>query len=206
MALAVWQLSPVNTDGDFQYIIALEIIVVCREDSKTPPGTLGCQLQSGAAAKVTGFLPYGQAGSTEQSCSADTCHTSGPNWPEHRLFHGAQKAPDEKRGECWLQPTYSPGFWKDNQSHSSYFWRLQGPSFLVQIKIHSKTVISFLIIEKIVFNIIRLGCSPLMCLTKHMSTFSDQQCLESPLKLSQENLNLIYLDSGLLTDPKDENC
>lgn len=105
MALAVWQLSPVNTDGDFQYIRALEIIVVCREDSKAPPGTLGCQLQRGAAAKVTGLLPYGQAGSTEQSCSADTCHTSGPNRPEHRLFHGAQRSQMRSVGSV-DQPTH----------------------------------------------------------------------------------------------------
>lgn len=44
-----------HTDGDFQSTIALEIIIVCRLDSKTPPGTLGCQQQRGAAAKVTGF-------------------------------------------------------------------------------------------------------------------------------------------------------
>lgn len=87
-----------NTDGDFQYIIALEIIVVCRVDSKTPPGTLGCQLQRGTAAKVTGLLPYGQAGSPEQSCSADTCHTSGPHWPEYRPVSRSTKG---ARREVW---------------------------------------------------------------------------------------------------------
>lgn len=62
MALAVWQLSPANTDDDSQYITALEIIIVQRVDSKTPPGMLGCQLQHGKSAKVTGLFPYGQPG------------------------------------------------------------------------------------------------------------------------------------------------
>ena len=52
---------------------------VCRADSKTPPGALGCQQQRGTAAKVTGLPPYGQPGSTQESRSADTCHTSGQN-------------------------------------------------------------------------------------------------------------------------------
>lgn len=96
-ALAVWQLSPANTDGNFQYIIALEIIIVCRADSKAPPGTLGCQLQHGTAAKVTGLLPYGQPGNAEQSCSVDTYATPLAQTSQNTgLFDGAQKEPDEK--------------------------------------------------------------------------------------------------------------
>lgn len=44
-----------NTGGGLQYILALEIIIVHRVDSKTPPGTLGRQLQYGSAARVTGL-------------------------------------------------------------------------------------------------------------------------------------------------------
>lgn len=89
-----------NTDGDFQYIIALEIIAICRLDSKTPPGTLGCQLQCSTTAKVTGLLPYGQPGNAEQSCCADrhTGHTSGQNWPEHRLFPRGTRGDKEGGG------------------------------------------------------------------------------------------------------------
>lgn len=97
-ALAMWQLSPVNTDSDFQYITALEIIIFCRVDSKTPPGTLGCQLQRGTAAKVTGLLPYGQPGRAQQSCSADTHTTSGQSWSDHRLVLWVTKG---ARWEAW---------------------------------------------------------------------------------------------------------
>lgn len=122
MALAGWQLSPVHADGDFQSIIVLEIIIVCRVDSKTPPGTLGCQHQHGTAAKVTGLLPYGQPGSTQQSCSADTGHTSGQNW----LILWTTK---EARWEAWGVSTVTHLLvvpLQESQSHLPYFGRLQG--------------------------------------------------------------------------------
>lgn len=91
MALAVWQLSPANTDDDFQYITALEIIIVHRVDSKTPPGMLGCQLQHGKSPKVTGLLPYGQPG---------TAHL----WPRMLRPQACcvSTEPGEKHEECKL--------------------------------------------------------------------------------------------------------
>lgn len=97
MALAVRQLSPANTDDDSQYITALEIIIVHRVDSKTPPGMLGCQLQCGTAAKVTGLLPYGQPGSTGKSSFAYTHHTSGQGFSDHRLVLRASTEPTKKQ-------------------------------------------------------------------------------------------------------------
>ena len=98
IAPAVWQFSPVHTDGHFGCIIALEMILVCRLDGKPTPGTRGCQLQPGTLVKVTTLLPYGQAGCTEHSCSAHTCHTSGQKWPGHRLLSWDTQG---ARGEAW---------------------------------------------------------------------------------------------------------
>lgn len=88
----------VNTDGHLGYITALKMILVYRIESKPPPGTMGCQLQPGTVAKVTGLLPYGKAGCMEHSCSAHTCHTSGQKWPGHRLLSWGT---GEARGEGW---------------------------------------------------------------------------------------------------------
>lgn len=97
-ALAVWQFSPVYSDGHLGSIIVLEMTLDCRLDSKPPPGTLGCQLQPGSVVKVTGLLPYGQAGCTEHGCCRNTRHTSVQKWPGHRLVSwGTEGA----RGEAW---------------------------------------------------------------------------------------------------------
>lgn len=98
MALAMGQVSPVHTDGDFQSIIALEIIIVCRLDSKTPPGTLGCQQQRGAAAKVTGFSHTHNLAAHSKAL----LQTHATPLAKTGLFHGPQKEPGESYGECQL--------------------------------------------------------------------------------------------------------
>jgi hypothetical protein len=100
MALAVWQLSPANTDDDSQYITALQISIVFRVDSKTPPGRLGRQPQYSAAAKVTGLLPYvclavqGKAVLQIHTIPlAKAGQTTG-------LFPGPQQEQEQKAREC----------------------------------------------------------------------------------------------------------
>ena len=142
-----------HTDGDFQSIVALEIIIVCRLDSKTPPGTLGCQHQRGAAAKVTGFSHTHNLAAHSKA----VLHRHMPHlWPKLACFMGHRRSQGRAVGSGSCNSPACPAL--ESQSHSPYFSSLQGTSFIVQIKVPFQMVISFLIIPKTVFHITRLGC------------------------------------------------
>lgn len=102
MALAVWQLSPANTEDDSQYITALEIIRIRRVDSKTPPGMLGisCSVVQQPRLQVCSHMDS-LAAQGRESYSADTCHTS-PRLLRPQAHSKVSTEPGENREECKL--------------------------------------------------------------------------------------------------------
>lgn len=90
----------------------MEIIIVQRVDSKTPPGILGCQLQHGKSANVTGLFPYGQPGMPHL-------------WPRLLRPQAHSKCLNRARWEAWRvqtcnQPTHF-ACEKISQCLSDYF-------------------------------------------------------------------------------------